>query len=237
MIVTRHRLAYVMSLLIASMLTVSCSSHRGSIRGNSTTSPRSHVGAHLSREGLLVPMTYKEACNSEVSICVKTPEGKIPVSLRQPVQFPQIRPGEKCPTTRGRPIKTPDFTGIALGDGPVRVIVDSTPGGAREGHARLLRNTSAPGWLGFKTLWFSMPSYQGPFVIRAKRLDGSGPTAMGEAPRVAPLVIPPGVTMNSGGGYREAPGGTWVKRPGCYGWYVEGLGFKEFIAVQAVLRP
>jgi hypothetical protein len=52
---------------------------------------------------------------------------------------------------------------------------------------------------------------------------------------IAPLVVPPGPTLNSGEGYREAPGGLWVKAPGCYAWQVDGLTFSETIVVHAVL--
>jgi hypothetical protein len=61
------------------------------------------------------------------------------------------------------------------------------------------------GWREFKTLWFSLPAYQGPFVIRAKRLDSPGPILLGGSDGLpataAPLVVPPGPTLNGGGGW------------------------------------
>ncbi len=87
-----------------------------------------------------------------------------------------------------------------------------------------------------KTLWFSVPAYQGPFIIRAKRLGHPGPVALGEGPTVAPLVVPPGPTLNGTGGWREAPGGLWVKTPGCYAWQVDGLTFSEIIIVHALVQ-
>jgi len=122
-----------------------------------------------------------------------------------------------------------------LEPGRVRVVIAGA-GDLRRGVAVLINPTSAPAWLGLKTLWFSVPAYQGPFVIRAERLGRPGPVALGEGPAVAPLVVPPGPTLNGGQGWREAPGGLWVKTPGCYAWQVDGLTFSEVIIVQAVAQ-
>jgi hypothetical protein len=107
-------------------------------------------------------------------------------------------------------------------------------GDLRHGVAVLINPTSAPPWLGLKTLWFSPPAYQGPYIIRDERLGRPGPVALGEGPVVAPLVVPPGPTVNGGEGWREAPGGLWVKSPGRYAWQVDGLTFSEVIIVHAV---
>jgi hypothetical protein len=109
-------------------------------------------------------------------------------------------------------------------------------GDLRRGIADLINPTSSPPWLALKTLWFSLPRYQGPFVIRAHRLGRPGPVALGEGPTVAPLVVPPGPTLNGAGGWREAPGGLWMRAPGCYAWQVDGLTFSEIIVVRAVLH-
>jgi hypothetical protein len=198
--------------------------------------------AALAREGFLVPATYQQACANEGSICLTSsaggpmpPAGPIPAVLSRPLHFPALRPGQRCPASRGRPVSTADFGGIALGSGPVRVVIGDA-GDVRHGVADLIKPTSVPPWLGLKTLWFSMPAYQGPFIIRAKRLGHPGPVALGEAPALGPLVVPPGHTVNGSGGWREAPGALWVRTPGCYAWQVDGLNFSEIIVVRAVLR-
>ncbi len=114
--------------------------------------------------------------------------------------------------------------------------IPAVDGDLRHGIVLLSSNSGVAGWLAFKTLWFSAPAYRGPFLIRAQRLDGQGPIAFGETPILSPLVVPPGETLNSHAGYRTAPGGTWVKAPGCYGWQIDGLNFSEVIVVDAVLR-
>jgi hypothetical protein len=164
------------------------------------------------------------------------PSGPIPAVLNRPLHFPVLQPGQRCPASHGRPVNTADFGGVTLGNGPVRVLVGGAGGEPRQGVADLINPTNSPPWLALKTLWFSVPSYQGPFVIRAKRLGHPGPVALGEGPTVAPLVVPPGPTLNGTGHWREAPGGLWVRAPGCYAWQVDGLTFSETIVVRAVLH-
>jgi hypothetical protein len=69
-----------------------------------------------------------------------------------------------------------------------------------------LDSADTAGWREFKTLWFSLPAYQGPFVIRAKPLDSPGPILLGGSDGLpataAPLVVPPGPTLNGGGSWR-----------------------------------
>ena len=116
-------------------------------------------------------------------------------------------------------------------------------GASRHGVVGLLAQTNTPPWLGFKTLWFSTPGYQGPFVIRAKRLGRPGPVSPGATPpTLAPLVVPSGPTIdtvplrNGRPGYRKVQSVLWVRSPGCYAWQVDGLGFSEIIVVRATLR-
>jgi hypothetical protein len=183
---------------------------------------------------LALPSTYRQACAAEAQGfgCIHVPAGPIPAALKHPLHFPGLRAGQRCPTSHGTPFNNGYFGGgIARGTGPVRVLV-----GNRRGIADLINPSSAPPWLALKTLWFSLPAYQGPFIIRAKRLGRPGQVALGEGPVVAPLVVPPGPTLNSGLGYRTVPGGLFVKSPGCYAWQVDGLGFSEIIVVRAVLR-
>ena len=215
-------------------------SHPASRSAGGAAGPRASA---LARAGLLVPATYEQACSNGASQCLTVPAGPIPAALNRPLHFPVLRPGQRCPASPGKTVNTADFGGVALGNGPVRVLIAAT-GGVRHGVAGLINPTNSPPWLALKTLWFAVPAYQGPFVIRARRLGRPGPAALGAGtgdtaiarPTVAPLVVPPGPTLNGTGGWREAPGGLWVRAPGCYAWQVDGLTFSEIIVVQAVLR-
>jgi hypothetical protein len=247
------RALMLLAVIALTLVTAACTSgppppttgksHRASPPASTAAGPRASA---LARAGLLIPATYQQACAREAAVCVASgtgpgnsgslPSGPIPAVLNRPLHFPALRPGQHCPASPGKPVNTADFGGVALGNGLVRVVVGGTGGDLRRGVADLVNPTNSPPWLALKTLWFSVPRYQGPFVIRAHRLGRPGPVALGEGPTVAPLVVPRGPTMNGTGGWREAPGGLWVKAPGCYAWQVDGLTFSEIIVVRAVLH-
>ena len=112
----------------------------------------------------------------------------------------------------------------------------ASAGDVRHGVADL-DPAETPGWREFKTLWFSAPAYQGPFVIRAERLDKHGPIRLGGSGALptsaTPIVVPSGPTLNSWNGWRTVPSGTWARAPGCYAWQVDGITFSEIIVVRA----
>jgi hypothetical protein len=107
----------------------------------------SHTGrkntSALADEGLLVPATYQAACTSEGSICPPHTTGTIPAILDRPLHLPVLRPGQSCPASPGRPVKTEFFGGIALGTRPVRVVIAGA-GDLRHGVAVLINPTSSP---------------------------------------------------------------------------------------------
>ena len=200
---------------------------------NSSAAPATEAADSAS-----APINYRSACASEGAVCVTNHlAGSVPAALMRPLEFPLLKVGQACPASHGSELDGDGFGGIALGAGPVRPIIAGEPvGDAVNGIADLINPTSVPPWLGVKTLWASVPAYQGPVVIRAKRLDAPGVIAMGEAPTVTTLVVPPGPTLNGGSGWRTAPGGTWVMAPGCYAWQVDGLTFSYVIVFRAVLQ-
>lgn len=160
--------------------------------------------------------------------------------LARPLHFPSLRPGGRCPASFGYAVNNPYFVGDALGRGPVRVLI------AQSGdvlHGRPMLGTGGPGyWL--QTLWFAMPGYSGPFVVRGARLGKPGPIEVWPN-QTGALVVPAGPTINSypeptgkpsWAGYRTVPGSTWVRSPGCYAWQVDGQGFSEIIVFNAVTQ-
>lgn len=152
--------------------------------------------------------------------------------LMRPLHFPQLA-APHCPASRGRYVATPTASGVALGSGQVRVFINNA-GDLRHGTAHLA-STGFPGWLALKTHFFSVPAYRGPFLIRAKSLDQSGPIALGATPRqAARLFVPSGPSANGLAGWREFPKSTFVKAPGCYAWQVDGLTFSEIIVVRVL---
>lgn len=231
------RLALAGAALVALVAACSAGSSAAGHRPKATSA--APAGSHSASARHGIPATYQQACAETASVCLPGVKGAVPRVLDRPLHFPKLRAGQACPGTPGHLVNTPTsagFGGIALGTGPVRPIISGPPHLTRRGVGVLLTRTSAPPWLAVKTLWFSVPAYQGPFVIRATRLGRPGPVELGEGPGAGPLVVPPGPTMNGGDGYREAPGGTWVMAPGCYAWQVDGLTFSEIIVVRLV-RP
>lgn len=207
------------------------------------TAPGGPVTSITASPPSAVVLNYRKVCEAEGSVCASktgSPDplaGNVPSQMLRPLRFRTLASGQPCPTTSGARLDTANFGGIALGNGPVRPVLAEAlnDADALRGTADLLNPTSVPPWLGFNTLWISLPSYQGPFIVRAQRLDGPGTVMQGDAPNVAILVVPPGPTINSAQGWRTAPGGTWVKTPGCYAWQVDGLTFSYVIVVNAVL--
>jgi hypothetical protein len=159
--------------------------------------------------------------------------------LSQPLHLPSLRPGQPCPTSSGYRVNTSYFAGKALGDGPVRVLLDDT-GDVLRGRVDITAG-SKQSWHALQTLWFAKPGYRGPFVVRAANLGAGGPIEVqpgssGLAPGSGPLAVAAGPTINTDDGYRTVPGSTWITSPGCYGWQIDGRGFSETIVVRVVGR-
>lgn len=180
--------------------------------------------------------------------------------LSRPLHLPALGPGGRCPVSSGHVVNNPYFGGTVLGTGSVRVLV-ADEGDVLHGRPQLGR-TEARGWFALQTLWFAMPRYNGPFVVRGGRLGRREPMAVqpgatGLTPGSGPLIVPAGPTINTyysnwrpghlrdavtgrlvqaltGYGYRTVPGSTWVRSPGCYAWQVDGRGFSEVIVIDAL---
>lgn len=230
------RLAVLGAAASLILLGAACSSHSAAskdhVRGKAGTIRPTRPGAGPSQG---IPATYEQACAQE-SDCAGRPIGPVPAVLMRPLHFPVLGPGQRCPATHGDRVDSPDFVGIALGNGPVRVRIDNV-GDLRDGVADL-GGTTVPGWFALKTHWISVPAYQGPFLVRAERLDRPGPVSLGATPpQGAPLVVPPGPTLNGGPGWREVPYFTWMKAPGCYAWQIDGMKFSEIVVVRGVPPP
>ncbi len=224
--------ATVGALVVAASVLLSC--------GSSRTTPAfgpsaSSQGGPLRPYTLPAPADFREACRLEGFVCSAGDFETFypfPAALKRPLVLPLLSPGGSCPVSAAHPISTPAFGGVALGTGPARPLAAAPMNAA---HAILLDRVQEQGWYAFKTLWFTEPSYQGPVRIRGARIDAPGAIAFGESPTLAELIVPPDGTVNGRDGWREAPGGTFVKTPGCYAWQVDGVGFSNIIVFSAVV--
>lgn len=211
-----------LTLMIVAGLLAGCGSGTGS-RGTTTATKRHTSTAPTSRSAQSgVPRTYQQACMQSGG-CVAS--GPVPAVLVRPLHFPADH-GSNCRASPGGYVATPDFGSMAVGTGPVRVAINNA-GSPRRG----FYTAPAGDWLAIKTHFFSSPSYTGPFLVRAERLDRPGPIELGATPtHGGPLVVPPGAYAASAG-WREVPYFTFVRTPGCYAWQVDGLTFSTVIVV------
>jgi hypothetical protein len=151
--------------------------------------------------------------------------------------FPALGPHGRCPVSSGYWFQGADFVGPVLGHGPVRVLIGNRGDVV---HGRVdLGATAVSRLAAIETIWFAMPGYNGPFVVRGARLGRPGPIEVqpgdgGLSPGSGPLVVPAGGTNNTfADGYRTMPGSTWIRTPGCYAYHVTGRGFSENIVFDA----
>jgi hypothetical protein len=231
------RLIVTALLALVTAVTVAACQFRTEARKNGTQSGSDSTLASA-RAGLATPATYAQTCELVGSWCQPV-AGHIPHVLRRALGLPTIKAGGTCPTAKGRRFINDQFGGIALGDGPVQPLIavsnkDEGPL-ARHGVLRFHRSSEAPGWYSVKTLWFSLPIYQGPVFIRGRELDGSAKIVFGERPTLVDPQLPPGSTINGRNGFREWPGATWLRAPGCYAWQVDGAAFSRVIVFRAEL--
>jgi hypothetical protein len=184
---------------------------------------------------LPVPSSYAQACALEASVCTSASTQAVDATLLETNDLSSIAAGAPCPVSHGTPLTTSSFGGIVFGSGPVHALLSSggdavTTARIEAGHVRLVTTASTGGWRGFKTLWFADGGYTGAFAVSGRRLDGTGAVAFGEQPAVSRLLVPPNATVNVGAdGEREAPGGSWLTAPGCYGWEVRTPDHTETI--------
>jgi hypothetical protein len=149
--------------------------------------------------------------------------------LRRPLRLPQLGSEEPCPRTPGgRP--NPDI-GIALGSGPVYPVLGfSAPPPAAKGVALLDDYDLRRGAYWHKTLWAVDPRYDGPVLIRGRRIDALQELGFGYDNRQLEELELPAQESDS---WRYGPSETIVPGPGCYAFQVDGATFSEVIVFRA----
>ncbi|HUS16246.1 MAG TPA: hypothetical protein VM536_14705, partial [Chloroflexia bacterium] len=160
------------------------------------------------------------------------PSGDIWATLRaRPLRVPTIAPGAVCPATGGTIVHA--AYGPALGPGPFYPVGLGTSGD--------LDYTGAvfPGpWTGQKVLWVGSAQYTGPALLRGRQLDGPGEVRFGQGPDpVSEMQLSSATSVAGTGGWRDWPGYTRVRGPGCYGYQVDGTDFSTIIVFAAHGSP
>jgi hypothetical protein len=138
-------------------------------------------------------------------------------ALRRPWVQPTVR-GGTCPVTTV--VQRPDpALGPLLGTGPARA--------AGLGAGAVLEYTGPDrgdwtdrSWGGQKVLWAVDPATEGPVLVRGRRIDGPGELAF-EDPAVAELLLNQTAYEGQSGGWRDYPGFTRLRSPGCYAYQID----------------
>jgi hypothetical protein len=166
------------------------------------------------------------------------PIGNDPFSLNRPLQLPKLARGARCPVATSDPailFSTVYRIGKGLGAGPVFPVF----GTGATLHLAPPANFNSARWGGQKVLWFVLPSYTGPVLIRGGRLDRPGRIGFerGSIPSLelhldSSTVQPRGGDVPAGARYR--PSYTRIVAPGCYAYQVDGTTFSRTIVFRAV---
>jgi hypothetical protein len=161
-------------------------------------------------------------------------------SLQRPLHLPRIAPGAPCPVSR--PDRRIPFVrrygvGVGIGRGP------AYPIGLPAGVLQLAPTTNFQSsvWAGQKVLWFVLPSYRGPVLIRGGRIDGPGRVRFDRGD-VPPLSMRVALHPTSGSpskpvpppGTRYRASYTRLRGPGCYAYQIDGTTFSRVIVFRAV---
>ena len=172
------------------------------------------------------------SCSNIVPPPASTGPSLASLALR-PLRLPTVPAGSTCPTSTGRSASSfsPFGSGFATDKGMVFALF----GGPSASEAQLPLGDPQLGWHGGKVLFFSGPRYEGPAVIRGRRLDGSNPLAFGSPSSPMQLDLTSTNSDTSGGhGWRDWPSRVLAESPGCYGFQVDGASFSEVIVFQAL---
>jgi hypothetical protein len=157
--------------------------------------------------------------------------------LHRPLRLHRLAPGAACPVSQIDPRidweRINIFGGSGIGRGPVY------PGLGGSGGRMYARPDVQYGgiWAGGKVFWYVRASYQGPILIRGRRLDG--PQWLRFNGRSLPpreLRIKPHETVAWEGqpvGSRGVPSSVRVRAPGCYGVQIDGTTFSRIVVFTA----
>jgi hypothetical protein len=150
-----------------------------------------------------------------------------PFAFRHPLHLPKLARGAACPVST--PDAAVDFSaygvGTGLGAGPAYPIFGS---GATLRLAPAV-NFESKLWGGQKVLWFVLPSYKGPVLIRGGRLDAKGDVRF-EVGNVPPKEL----FLPAYDGPRDRASYTRLKTPGCYAYQIDGTSFSTIVVFRAV---
>jgi hypothetical protein len=168
-------------------------------------------------------------CDSDEGASAQRPAGD---PLARPLDLPKLAAGAPCPRARSQ-VVDPAF-GAALGPGPAYPVMGAN---ARLGFiypAVEGQEWYPSDWSGQKVLWVVDPAYDGPVLIRGRRIDAPGRLGFGRG--TTPdwsMRIGGHASDNPTGGWRNYPSYTRLQDSGCYAYQVDGRDFSYTIVFLA----
>jgi hypothetical protein len=158
--------------------------------------------------------------------------------LRRPLHIPMLSAGSACPAadqngTLGNHGNLDVPSAPAFGPGPAYPTLGSDGGRAVFRYG--IGWTPYEGWEGSKLLW-TVPGYNGPYVVRGQQLDGPNELEFDQGPNWTNKLH---TELRLVGPYsRLNPAATYLRVPGCYAYQVDGRGFSYLIVFEAqIISP
>ncbi len=141
--------------------------------------------------------------------------------LRRPLEFPKYEGG--CPVTKDSREVTP-AAGQGFGEGPIYPVGNQVAVGRRD-----------DGLYGGKILWIGDKRYEGPALIRGKRIDREGGLhfVLGSATTDEFLLTAGGwAHATPVDGTSHWPSGVVVRGGGCYAFQIDGTDFTTVVVLR-----
>ena len=140
------------------------------------------------------------------------------LELRRPWAHPTVPAGATCPVSTEAQQPDPGL-GPLLGTGPARPAGLGT-GAVLEYESPTVGTWIDRTWAGQKVLWAVDPAVNGTVLVRGRRLDGAGELAFEDPPQPE-LLLNTGTYEGRSGGWRDNPGFTRLRSPGCYAYQID----------------
>lgn len=153
--------------------------------------------------------------------------------LKRALHIPMLSAGSACPSAAQNGTLG-DHGGLDLPSAPAFGPGPAYPTLGSDGGRAVLRYgigwTPYGGWEGTKLLW-TVPGYNGPYIVRGRQLDGPNELAFDQGPNWTNKLH---TELRLVGPYsRLNPAATYLRVPGCYAYQVDGRGFSYLIVFDA----
>jgi hypothetical protein len=159
--------------------------------------------------------------------------------LHRPLHVPVVADGAPCPVSGVGAANFGKY-GVAngIGPGPAYPIGFGQPGSVLQfGPPDSSGEFAGSAWSGQKVLWFVVPAYRGPVLIRGRRLDAPDVLRFdrGKVPPTEMRFMKNMARAGGAGEYgqRERPSYTRLRAAGCYAYQIDGTTFSRVIVFQA----